>query len=711
MARFGNDTSVTGPNVPLLLETFQGKEALGIPYRYELTLLSDNPNIPVGQVLGQSLTVSIKLHTGKHRFFNGVVTYFAKVGLTMRHARYAAVVVPYLSLFAFTRNCRIFNDPTNFVPDPEIHAPTQNTIQIVTEVLKDRDFSDVVDHTKNNHVGYDRRYCVQYRETDLNFIQRLLEDEGIYYFFKHEADKHTMVLADSPAAHGEVEGYESILYVPKQRRQQPEEEHFWSLTVADSLYPGKFSVLRAYDYTQERPTGPRIGDMLTVPEQPGKKFEDYDYPDGIFWCEDIEAYVRGEAAQVANTMIEVEGNTVGLGVGDLVTLRKPLADIEHVQFGDDTDFTPFWTHNDFNEEYLITAATYSMSINDYETGDAGASDEPFKARFTLLNSQSLFRPARTAHKPRIEGPQTAIIVGPSKDDSDDATRGDAGNKQESNNGSKEEIYTDKFGRVKVKFDWDRSPGRNHKSSCWVRVAHVWAGQQWGAVHIPRVGQEVIAEFLDGDPDRPIITGRVYNKDNMPPYKLPEHRTQSGIKSRSSKGGGPGNFNEIRFEDKKGQEEVHIQAEKNMSTLVKNDQTTTVGHDRSMDVKGQQTTHIGKNAMVTIDGSQSIVIKGDPSVEGVTGEVCEAVSGASLSITNDCKVKVAKNLYVEAGETITFKCGGSSIVLDKNSITVTAGQKAELTLDASATMVSSAGATLTLDDANNAIIKAGKIYLN
>ncbi len=630
MALLGRDTLVTGPldDGVLLLETFQGKETLGTPYRYDLTLLSDDANIAVDKVLGQSLTVHIKLDTGEFRFFNGIVTYFAKTGMAMKHTRYVAILNPKLTLFDYTRDCRIFFDE-----DAPTHA---------TKVLADRGFTDVENTLQGNYPK--REYCVQYRETDFNFVQRLLEEEGIYYFFKHEKDKHMLVLADSAGAHATVPGYESILYLPKQRKQSREEEHFWSLSAAGSLYPGKFSVLRGYDYTKPRPSVAQIEQRISLKDQPGPDFEDYDYPGGLSEKPDAEAQseILVEGGQVANTIIEVEGNTMALGTGDLVKLRKPLS-IEG-------EFNPFWDEADFDKEYLITSASYAISINQYETGDVAASDEPFKATYTLLDSQSHFHPPRSAHKPRIEGPQTAIVVGPAAD----------------------EIYTDKFGRVKVQFDWDRLGNRDEESSCWVRVSQVWAGKQWGAMHIPRIGHEVIVQFLDGDPDRPIITGRVYNTDNMPPYALPDNKTQSGIKSRSSKGGAASNFNEIRFEDLKGKEEFHIQAEKDMSTLVKHNESLSVGGDRSVSVTGNQS--------VTISG------KGHSPVH------------STVSVTGKHTFDASDTIKIQAPTSITLECGGSTIVMVPGSITITAGGGAKLVLDANA-LTQANGGGKTLHDAN------------
>ncbi len=645
MALLGRDTSVTGPlpEGTLLLETFHGQEALGALYRYDVTLLSDRAEIPVDAVLGQSLTIRLKLYTGDVRSFNGIVTYFAKTGLSMHHTRYVAVLNPGLTLFDYTRDCRIFNDAANFDPVPETKEPTQDALKIVTEVLADRGFTDVESGSIKDHVYRERRYCVQYRESDLHFVSRLLEEEGIYYFFKHSEGKHTLVLADSSVAHATVPGYESVLCLPRQRRQAREEEHFWSLKVAGSLHPGIHSVLRGYDYTLPRPMQVQLESSISLDPQPGTTFEDYDYPGGLSQAAKAreESLVRAQTEHVGNTLIEVEGNTIGLGVGDLVALRRSQ---------DDLSYHPFWSEKGFEKDYLITTATYSISINQYETGDVADSDDPFKATYRLLDCESPFRPRRTTCKPRIEGPQTAIVVGASGD----------------------EIYTDKLGRVKVQFDWDRLGDRDQKSSCWVRVAHLWAGKQWGAVHIPRVGQEVIVVFLDGDPDRPIITGRVYNADNMPPYSLPDNKTQSGIKSRSSKEGTAGNFNEIRFEDLKGKEELHIQAERDMSTHVKHNESLSVDGDRSVTVGGNQSTTVS-------GGGQSPI-------------------HCSTKVTGKYDLDVSDTIHIKAPTSITLECPGSKIEMLPGKITITAGGGAKVVLDANVLAQSAAGAK-TVHDAN------------
>ncbi len=586
----------------------------------------------VGDVLGKPLTVHIKLNSGKYRYFHGIVTYFAKVGPTHGHTRYVAVLNPQLSLFEYTRDCRIMDEEG------------QTALSIVTDVLAKRGFTDVDSGSIKDHTYRQHDYCVQYRESDLNFVHRLLEEEGIYYFFKHENGLHTMVLADSTTAHAKVPGYETVLCRPMLHAQARDEEHFWSLRVTGGLYPGKLTVVRGYDYTLIRPSAVQFGQQPSGEPRPGSDFEDYDYPGGLSPEAEAnqEALVRMQMDRVANTVIEVEGNTMGLGVGALVSLAKPLSI-------DGIAFNPFWGEDGFAKEYLITSARYSISINQYESGDVAKSDQPFKASYTLLDSQVQFRPQRGASKPRIEGPQTAVVVGPAD----------------------EEICTDtdKLGRVKVQFDWDRLGKHDEKSSCWVRVSQAWAGAKWGAFHLPRIGHEVIVEFLDGDPDRPIVTGRVYNADNLPPYDSP---TQSGIKSRSTKGGTPSNFNEIRFEDLKGKEELHIQAEKDMSTLVKNNESLSVGGDRSVSVTGNQS--------VSISG------KGKSPVH------------STVNVTGKHTLDASDTIKIQAPTSITLECGGSTIVMVPGKITITAGGGAEVVLDANALTHSSAGAK-TLHDAN------------
>ncbi len=657
MALLGRDTSVTGPfpRGVLLLETLRGHEALGWPYRFELGLLSKEPNLDPDDVLGQPLAVGIHLNTGKERFFHGIVTGFHKGGATQLHTRYAAELRPVLSLFDHTFDCRVFNDPA------------QDALTIVKSVLAKRGLGDVESGSIQDHVYRAREFCVQYRESDLNFVQRLLEEEGIYYFFKHEESKHTLVLADAITGHEAVDGYESILYTAQERRVAGSEEHFWGMKVRRALYPGRHTVLSGYDPTALRPRQLQFGRGTSEALVTGSPFEHYDYPGGLYDSEEAQqdATVRSQVGRVESTVVEVEGNTMGLGLGNLVSLRPGP---------EGADGEPFWSEEDFGKQYLVVGASYRLSVDQYETGDVTFSDEPFKATYQLLDSHTQFRPARVTRKPHMPGRQTALVVGPAN----------------------EEIWTDKHGRVMVQFDWDRLGERDEKSSCWIRVAQAWSGGRFGAQYLPRVGQEVIVAFLDGDPDRPIITGSLFNKDNLPPYDLPANQTQSGIKSRSSKGGTASNFNELRFEDRKGQEELHLQAEKDMSTLVKHDQTLHVGVNRGIVVGNDETNLVKNERQLTVDTNDSVVIGGTHD-KTVTGPVTQLYGGdhsrkvdgnqelfaeknkdehvrLAHKLTTDKKFQLNQgatsmtfkgtNMTVDSAGTITLQTGGATVCLDK-----------------------------------------------
>jgi type VI secretion system secreted protein VgrG len=653
MPLLGRDTSVTGPfpKGVLLLETLMGQEVLGRPYKFHLSLLSKEPSIEPDDMLGKPLAVGIQLVTGEERFFHGIVTDIAKVGTTHLHTRYAAELRSMLSLFDHTLDCRIFNDPS------------QNALSIITAVLAQRGLTDVESGAIQDHAYRKRDYCVQYRESDLRFVQRLLEEEGIYYFFKHEEAKHTLVFADSITGHETVTGYESILYTPEDQGIAGSEEHFWSMKVRRSLYPGRHTVLSGYDPTALRPKHQQFGRATSEDLVTAYPFEHYDYPDGLLDPEEAqqEADLRARAGCVDHATIEVDGNTVGLGLGHLVSLRP----------GPDSGETfPFWREEDFGKQYFVVGATYSLSIDQLETGDVAGSDEPFKARYQLLDSHTQFRPNRVTPKPRMRGPQTAL----------------AG----------EEIWTDKFGRVMVQFDWDRLGIRNEKSSCWVRMAQAWAGARWGAQYLPRVGQEVIVAFIDGDPDRPIIRGHLYSKDNMPPYELPANQTQSGIKSRSTKGGTASNFNELRFEDKKGHEELHFQAEEDMSTLVKHNQVLRVGTDRFIIVGNDETNLVKNDRALTVDKNDSVAIGGTHD-KTITGPVTQIYGGdhsrkvdgqqeffaeknkdqhvkLAYKLTTDKKFQLnqaatsmtfkGSNVTMDSAGTITLQAGGATVCLDK-----------------------------------------------
>ena len=385
---------------------------------------------------------------------------------------------PWLWFLTRTADCRIFQ---------EMAVP-----EIIKQVFRDHGFTDFEEALSGDYRRW--TYCVQYRETDFNFVSRLMEQEGIYYYFKHESNRHMLVLSDSVSSHDPFPGYEKIPYFPPDEHLIREKHYIHEWSISREIQPGTYA-LTEYDF--ENPKANLLVKSAIDRNHAQSKLEIFDYPGEYLTASEGDAYVRAriEELHAEYELTQGQSNARGLAVGSLFQL---------------TDYP----REDQNQEYLVVSATHEMESDAYSSGSAGGSEDVYTCSFTALSSKQQFRAERTTPKPLVQGPQTAMVVGPSG----------------------EEIHTDKFGRVKVQFHWDRYGKKDQNSSCWVRVAQLWAGTQWGGIHIPRIGQEVIVEFLEGDPDHPIITGRVYNNDNMPPYGLPANATQSGIKSRSSKGG-------------------------------------------------------------------------------------------------------------------------------------------------------------------------------
>jgi type VI secretion system secreted protein VgrG len=483
----------------------------------------------------------------KIRHFNGYVTRFAQAGMHGRYHAYRATLRPWLWFLTRTADCRIFQEKT--VPE------------IVEEIFADHGTADFKSELTGNYTKWE--YCVQYRETDFNFVSRLMEQEGIYYYFTHDDGRHTMVLADSASGHSPFPGYEQVPFFGPDKVARPEQDHIGEWYYSREIQPGVYTI---NDYDFERPSVGLVTKQKISRKHGESDYEMFDYPGEYIQKADGDQFVQTRLDELQSQYELANGtsNCRGVATGCLFKLT-----------GQERD--------DQNREYLVLAATHQLEFSEYEAMEASGAS--YSCGFTVLNSKQQFRPQRLTPKPTVQGPQTAVVVGPDGD----------------------EIYTDKYGRVKVQFHWDRYGKKNENSSCWVRVSHPWAGKNWGFVAIPRIGQEVIVDFLEGDPDQPIITGRVYNAEQMPPYDLPANRTQSGIKTRSSLGGSAANFNEIRFEDKKGSEQLYIHAEKNQDNLVENDETTDVGHDRTEKVANNEKITIGVDRTENVGSNETIGI--------------------------------------------------------------------------------------------------------
>ncbi len=668
--------SVLGPD-QLLIRNATVTEQLGCLTSIDLELLSPDEAIDLDKLLGRGISVELALDGDATRFFHGLVAEYSQTGRVGNYASYSARVVPWLWLLTRTSDCRIFQQKS--VPD------------ILKAVFRDSGTSDFDDALSGTYEPRD--YCVQYMETDFNFVSRLMEEEGIYYFFRHEKEKDIVVLCDSVGAHSTAAGYETVPYFPPSENVKRDKDYVSDWLMSNSIESGKL-VHTDFDFTKPRTS--LLAQHVTTGDYPKSDEELFEYPGGHLTVSDGERYAqrRLESIQQQHERVSGSGNVRGLAVGALFTLDG-------------------FPREDQNREYLVVSAVHRFAGGDYESG-VSAEEGDVTVNFDAIPSKQPYRSPLITRKARVAGPQTAIVVGK------------AG----------EEIWTDQYGRVKVQFHWDRYGKRDENSSCWVRVGQVWAGKNWGAMHIPRIGQEVIVSFLEGDPDRPIITGRVYNGAEMPPYDLPANQTQSGIKSRSSKGGSPANYNEICFEDKMGSEKLTIHAEKNQEISVENDEAHSVGHDRTKSVGHDETTSVSNNRTETVGNNEQISIGVNRTEMVGSNETITIGSNRSISVgasesatvalqrthsvgvNETISVGAAQEINVGAAQTITVgaaqavSVGADQTINVGSNRSVSTGAAASMTVGADESRSVSGGRTTSIgkDDAltvaNNLTINAG-----
>ena len=731
MDTFADLISPLGPD--LLLRHFSAQEALSEPFTFQVTAASPKADLPFADLLGKHVSVRLAaaVQGGKPRHFDGLVEQVAALGPQGRHHHYQLTLRPWFWFLTQTQDCRIFQDRT--------------VLQILETVLADHPIAALDDRTTTGFTPW--VYCVQYRESDFNFLSRLMEQEGISYHFEHEAGRHVMVLTDGVGGHAAAPGCQPLPVRHQAVGPDGPKECAFELSASRRIVPGA-TVIQDYDFTRSQ-TDLRQGRAQPASHALGD-YEVFDYP-GYYDKEgDGEQFVRSQMEEYAAAAEQLEGraDARGLACGRLVAFKGAT------RAADDA-------------EHLVLATQIRIDVSAWESGGAVAGVTPYACAFRALRSAVPWRAPRRTPKPVVQGPQTAIVTGP------------AG----------EEIHTDKYGRVKVQFHWDRYGGRDDKSSCWVRVSSPWAGKSFGFVQVPRIGQEVVVDFLEGDPDQPLITGRVYNAQNMPPWELPAHATQSGVLTRSSKGGAYANANAIRFEDKKGAEQLWIHAEKNQDLEVENDETHWVGHDRtktvdhdetvmvkhdrtetvgndetitvgrhrteavganesvsiganrSMSVGASETltvalqrTHavgvnetiaigaaqeiaigaaqtvaIGAMQSVTVGASQDVSVGAAQSLSVGAGQTVSVGADAALSVGGarrtqvgkDDALQVAKNLVIDAGDTITLKTGSASITMKKDGTIVIKGK--DITIDG--------GGKINVKASSDLVMKGSKIAQN
>lgn len=602
----------------LLLAKLSGQEALSELFAFELELISEKQAIAFEDIIGKNVTISALLPGGGKRFINGLISRFSqeygadKAESGLPASFFSATVVPWFWLLTRTSNCRIFQKLS--VPD------------IVKKVFDDKGLTDYKLNLSGSHEP--REYTVQYRESDFNFVSRLLEEEGIFYFFSHEKGKHIMVLADHSGANEPCPAQISAKYKLTDKDYFDNEDQIDSLKMIKEIQAGKYSLC---DYNYEIPnTDLKVTTDTTCALGPGER-EKYDYPGGYA--------KRNTGDGLATLRMEEEESRI-------ITLRGGSdcrAFTSGYRFKLENSSQDDWN----NTEYLLTRIKHRADLTaTYFTGAAAATEEKqYSNHFECIPHEVPFRPACIARKPVVEGVQTAVVVGP------------AG----------EEIYTDDYGRVKVQFHWDREGQLDENSSCWLRVSQSMAGNSWGALFLPRIGHEVIVEFLEGDPDRPIVTGQVYHGVNRPPYKLPDEKTKSTFKSNSSPDGG--GFNEIRFEDKKGEEQLFVHAELDQEIRTKRDLLEWVGNDGHLIVVENQFEKTEGNKHLTVMGDHNEKVDGTISVEAGTEMQEKVGTNYALDAGMEIHLKAGMKVVLEAGVQLSLVAGGSFIDIGPSGVSI------------------------------------------
>ncbi len=639
-----NITTLTTPlgKDKLTLDSITGQESLSEPFSYSISAHSKDNALDFKSIVGKEVSVSIQLPDGKSdRYINGVVTRFTMGLSTVEATHYTLELRPWLWLMSLQADCAVFQNMS--VPD------------IVKKVCNDTGYTDISDKLSGSYAQ--REYTVQYNETAFAFVSRLMEEEGIFYFFTHTSSAHTMVLADSPNNFTDCKQASSLEFHAKNSSNIPAKQ-ITDVSLSQTSITGKYGT---GDYNFETPDTD-----LTASAAGTNSRMIYEYPAGYTVKNTGETIAgrRLDALEAIEKRLYASSPASGLCTGGTFTVSKH----------DRRDINTKWT-------------VMTLSIS--------ASPEHCKYGITAIPANTKFRPPRTVSKPKVPGPLTAIVTGK------------AG----------EEIWTDKYGRIKVQFFWDRLGKKDEKSSCWIRVAQPWAGKAYGALFLPRIGHEVVISFIDGDPDRPLVTGAVYNANQTVPYTLPDNATRTVIKTNSSKNAQ--GSNELRFEDKAGEEELFMHAQKDMNTTVENSRTTTIKKEndtltleegnRSLDIqKGTETHHVKgtrsvtvedaetrnnkANYTATVDGDYNLTVKGAMTIK-VSGDI-------TISSDGNVTVKAGQNMTVKGGQNLNTEAGMSATHKASTSITV---QGASFSVKGDASGEVNGGGALT--------VKGGMVSIN
>ena len=638
-------TTPLGPDV-LLLQQFSGSEFLSRLFRFQLGLLAESStDIAFDQILGQSVTVTLQMPDGSSRYINGIVNKFSQgeqVSSPMGNdffTRYQAEIVPQLWLLTRKAQSRIFQQIA--VPD------------ILKQVLTGLSVDYQLQGTYKP-----RDYCVQYRETDFDFASRLMEEEGIYYFFTHADGSHKMVVADTPMSHPDVPGATTAIYeVVEGGLRNEDRVQTWEKS--QEIRSGKYTLwdqcfeLPGHNLEAVKPTldSVQVGTVSHTLKVAGNdKLELYDFPGG--YAQRFDGITPGgsDRASDIQNIFQDNDRTVAIRIQQEAARALSITGKSTCrQFTAGHKFT-LDHHFNANGAYVLTQVGHFATMGDTYT--TGSDTSPiYENTFECIPTALPFKPAQATPHPRIEGTQTAVVVGNPGD----------------------EIFTDKYGRVKVQFPWDRQGKLDADSSCWVRVATLWGGKNWGMIHIPRVGQEVVVSFEEGDPDRPLIVGSVYNAEQMPAFELPKGMVISGYKSNTHKGKG---YNELTFNDTAGKEKITMHGQYDMSTTIEHDQTLLVKNDRSNTVKGKFTETITKDTKITIEqGPYSHDVAANTAIYHVNKDLTENYDANQKTTVGDAQTTTVKNnisifsqdgeILLDAAKKITLHTGSSLLIMESN----------------------------------------------
>lgn len=627
----------------LLMKAFSGEERISGLFHFRLEMVSTDDSLDFSAIVGQSITITLKLNDGGTHYFNGLVGRFMQEDSNVRLTTYYAEIHPWLWMLTKTKDCRIFQNQS--VPD------------IIKAIFSDLGFTDFRDDLKNTYTARD--YCVQYDESAFNFVSRLMEDEGIFYFFEHTDGTHTLVLADDADAHKPCPGLTAARY-RKSDVDHTDDHAVTRCSIEEQVVTGKFA---HDDFNFETPST----DLKVEETGEGSKMGIYEYPGG-FLNKDVgekRAKVRLDAYEHGMKTLRGEGYVRAFIAGYKFDLK------DHYRA-------------DANKTYVLNWVSHA------------ATQERYTNSFEAFPVDVPFRPQRVTPKPVIVGTQTATVVGKSG----------------------EEIWTDKYGRIKVQFHWDQRGKNDENSSCWMRVNYGWAGKQWGGIFIPRIGQEVVVSFLEGDPDRPLVVGAVYNAEQTVPYTLPDEQTKSTIKSNTSKG--KVGFNEMRFEDKKDSEEIFVHAQKDQNIKVEHDRTKKVLNDETNEIKKNRSTTIqegndtyvvekGNRVFQVNTGNETYEVKGTRDLTVTGNETHTDKANFTHKVTGNYELKVTGNLTIDVTGSVTFK--SAMAMTHETQMTMTNKAGMSMTNEAQIAITNKGNATNTVESGGITTIKGALVKIN